>query len=199
VPIAADASGNFLVVWVQSSTLSLRWRWFDANGGWGDATPGVADVFFFPRIVLDPSGNGFAAWAGPKDQFASRYARSLGFERNATKLNSQATVRDTYEPSLAADGNGNAIAAWSQEEEPDVRVGLWVAAGNGNGWTQGQRVAGVLVGGVEALPGALRFGPRGIGNPRVALTPSGDGMITWSEYDGDLTIWAAALQKPSVR
>ena len=116
---AMDDAGNGMVVWqvwgnAQWDLWAIR---HNVVGGWQMPTPldtagnDAADVY----VALDPAGNGFAVFRQYNGQtwdiVARRYVANQGW--NAPAVLTTGTEQ-TYEPKVAVDGHGDAIAVWGQ-------------------------------------------------------------------------------------
>jgi hypothetical protein len=79
---------------------------------------------------------------------------------------------------MAVDARGNGIAAW-RRDDGDRRV-LWAARFRGtSGWEP-----------PEPIGMAPASGPA-VGPVAIALSPGGDGLVAWEQWDGTrFAIWA---------
>ncbi|MBT4289573.1 MAG: hypothetical protein HOD92_19800, partial [Deltaproteobacteria bacterium] len=173
--LAINASGNAMVVWFQSDgTRDNIWANRYVTGtGWGAAelietdNAGSAD---YPQVAIDASGNALAVWAqhdGTKyNILTNRYVTGTGW--GAAELIGTDNVGGAYNPQLAIDPSGNAMAVWRQPD--DFRNNIWanryVA---GTGWGAAELI--------ETDAGNANY-------PQVAIDPSGNAMAVWRQSDG---------------
>ena len=181
--LAINASGNAMVVWFQSDgTRDNIWANRYVTGtGWGAAelietdNAGSAD---YPQVAIDASGNALAVWAqhdGTKyNILTNRYVTGTGW--GAAELIGTDNVGGAYNPQLAIDPSGNAMAVWRQPD--DFRNNIWanryVAE---TGWGTAELIE------TDNVSGAY--------SPQLAIDPSGNAMAVWEQYDGSRNnIWA---------
>jgi len=128
--IAIDGSGNALAVWRQSDGMreNIWANRFTPTGGWEVAelieTDNTGDGLLppDPQIAIDQSGNGLAVW----DQFdgtrtniwANRYTLTGGW--GAAELIETDDVDSAFNPQIAIDQSGNALAVWVQRDETGI-------------------------------------------------------------------------------
>jgi hypothetical protein len=121
------------------------------------------------QIAFDGIGNAFAVW----DQFdatrvravSGRYTAGLGWgvpERLET------TMGDAFEPEIAADASGNALAVWTQFDGTNYNT-LSSRYTAGSGWGQGELI--------ETAPGSVQ-------SPEVAFDSAGNAVALWVQLDG---------------
>ena len=118
--IAVDRNGNAFAVWEQFdgteySVFSNRYN----GGSWGTATviENSAGDAYSPRIAVDKNGNAIAVWyqfdGTVNNIVAIRYLVGLGGGWG-TAAPIGAGVEHAYNPEIAIDAAGNAIAVWEQ-------------------------------------------------------------------------------------
>jgi hypothetical protein len=125
--VSVDAAGNALVVWQQRVTGGAsQWSIYAnhyriSTGTWATAEPietGTAGDAVAPKVVVDAGGNGLAVWrqfdGAHADVWANRYTASTTSWGTPTLLESDDTG-NADAPRIAMDGDGNAIAVWSQK------------------------------------------------------------------------------------
>lgn len=130
-----------------------------------------------PRIAADAYGNAFAVWDqydGARNcVFASRYVHGVGW--TGAVLIDSAGVDSCYNPRIAVDGSGNAIAVWQQMVSwvNSVWANRYVV---GEGWGAAQEIEYLIV---ES------------GLPQVVVDESGNATVVWEVYDsGHNHIWS---------
>jgi hypothetical protein len=171
--IAFDADGNALVVWRQydGSHNSIYANRYISGGGWGSATlieSGTGDADN-PQIAFDPDGNAIAVWVqndgAHKSIYANRYTSGGGWG-SATVIESD--TGDAYEPQIAINGDGNAIAVWHQNDgsHNSIYANRYTPGG---GW------------GTAAL---IENGTGNADNPQIAFDPDGNAIAVWVQNDG---------------
>jgi hypothetical protein len=122
--VAADASGNFVVVWQDSGKdgdgYGVFGQRFDAAG------ERVGDEFQVnetaaghqgsPSVAMDGSGNFVIAWVGAE-------IRSQRFDAAGQRVGAEVQVNETadgvqFAPKVALDGSGNALVIWQNRSGP---------------------------------------------------------------------------------
>lgn len=181
--VGADALGNATAVWMRSLGGPLRdieARRFEAGRGWGPVATVASGRPYpgFPRVAVDASGNALAVWLETSDSggygvWAAWFAVGSGWGP-AQRL--QSPTADA--PGVAMDARGNGIAAW-RRGDGNRRIVSAVRFRPMSGWGQ---------------PEAIGTGPLArieVGPVAIALSPGGDGVAAWQEWDGArLAIWA---------
>jgi len=183
---AADAIGNFVVVWHSDGpgdTYGVFARRYDSAGDPLGAEFRVNSYTpsrqWRPSVAADPSGNFVVVWSSEAPQdgsqdgiFGQRYdsgGEALGGE---FQVNSYTTDRQRY-PSMAADASGNFVVVWQSLGQDGSDHGIF-----------GQRYdrEGVRQGG-EFQVNTATAGQQRL--PSVASAPQGDFFVAW--VDGDTT------------
>ena len=105
--IASDGSGNTIVVWIESSDMTMRAKRYDAVAGtWLNDEP-IGDLGGIPFIVLNQSGDG-AAMGNFFGISVNRYSAGGGWQ-GAEEIVKGGTSGDA---SIAVDDNGNLTVVW---------------------------------------------------------------------------------------
>ncbi|MBV1913759.1 MAG: hypothetical protein KUG72_00130 [Pseudomonadales bacterium] len=125
--IAVDASGNALVVWQQfDGTRRDLWsNHFDGNS-WGTPelieTDNTGDAWN-PRVAYDSSGNALAVWFQPDGTYENIWANRFdGSSWGTAELIETSNAGDAYDPQIAIDASGKAIAVWYQSVGTSVNI-----------------------------------------------------------------------------
>jgi ribosomal protein L28 len=128
--VAVDPNGNAVAVWYQSDgTRTNIWaNRFTPTASWGPAelieTDGAANASW-AQVALDPNGNAVAVWTqsdGTRDNiWANRFTPTAGW--GAAELVEADNAGDAWEPQVAVDPNGNAVAVWYQSD--GTRFNVW--------------------------------------------------------------------------
>ncbi len=142
--VALDATGNALAVWVEAGRIwSNR---YTAGSGWGpfsaiiqtDISGGSTALAQKPRLAMDPSGNALAVWVqsdgssdATLDIWANRYTAATNTWGTTTSLG-QVRINtpgadgfNAGAPQIAFDGNGNAMAVWTQPDGASTAESIW--------------------------------------------------------------------------
>ncbi len=139
--IAIDGFGNAMVVWLQPSNAvdSIWANYYDIDTGtWGTATViETADgVAYAPKIAIDDGGDAIAVWVQNNSTYdavyAAYYTASGPTWGSAAEIGSDATA--STEPDIAVDGDGNAIAVWSQVPTGGSAAKIWYNKYSGMNW-----------------------------------------------------------------
>ena len=183
--VAADAAGNFVVVWsVQESYYyglrAVLGRRFDSSGtplGGGfhvGAGGGVNLGYWGARgadVASDPQGNFIVVWHGT-EIFAQRYdhnARPIG---SRFQVNSYTTGMQ-WIPAVASDRNGNFMVVWTSNGQDGSFAGVF-----------GQRydAAGSRLGGEFQVNSYTSFRQW---QPDVSSDPEGNFVVVWNSLYQD--------------
>ncbi len=188
--VAVDGSGNAMAVWIQTG--SARWdihaNRYVAGSGWGNANlieTNDAGNAYGPQVAVDASGNAIAVWFQAEEDltlpfpyirdniWANRFVAGSGWG-TATLIETDAGF--AFDPQVAVDRSGNAVAVWSQSD--GTRFSIW-ANGYvaGSGWGTATLIETDDAGDAWA--------------PQLAVDPSGNAVAVWHQSDGTrYNIWA---------
>jgi hypothetical protein len=172
--IAFDASGNAIAVWERNDMpANICANRYTAGSGWGtgvlliNTVDGAASA---PQIAFDASGNAIAVWqqyAGTTQSiYTNRYTAGSGWGTAA--LIETDNAGDAYDPQIAFDGSGNAIAVWSQDDGTSTNICANRYAA-GSGW------------GTAIL---IETNAENAHIPQIAFDGSGNAVAVWIQYDG---------------
>jgi predicted enzyme related to lactoylglutathione lyase len=178
--VAMDPMGNAIAVWYQSDgTRDNIWANRFDGSGWGSAqlieTDDAGDAQY-PQVAVDPRGNAIAVWLqwdGTRfNNWANRFDGSAW--GSAQLIETDDTGR-TWEPQVAMDPVGNAIAVWHQWD--GTRDNIWANRFDGSGWGSAHLIE------TDYAGGAWR--------PEVAVNPMGSVIAVWVQSDGTrINVWA---------
>lgn len=183
--IVIDHNGNALAVWEQfgGSVNDIWANRYDAGTGLWDTAAlietdnlGSADA---PQIAIDANGNALAVWQqydGTRYNIsANRYTAGSGWGTAA--LIESDNFGPAYQPQIAFDSNGNALAVWQQNTVTGVNI--WA-----NRYT-----AGADIWGTAALVENNSVGSSSY--PQIAFDTTGNALAVWYQNDGLRTnIWS---------
>jgi len=187
--IAADSNGNFIAVWIHAWKVSNGVRCgvhanrYVAGTGWGNASVVFVDVTkdyitadADLRIATDPQGDAMVTWSvydwswNHTSVRAAHYAAGTGWDA-AANLSTEA-VRMAYGGNVAMDGDGNAIAVWSQDSGTSISPGVMaVRYAAGTGWGTTVRIE-------SAATAAIRSGS----GVQIAFDGQGNALAVWTQY-----------------
>ncbi len=176
--VAVDPNGNAVAVWSQSDgTRSDIWaNRFTPSGGWGAAelieenTSNTAQ----PQVAVDPNGNAVVVWAqedGPVNIWANRFTPAGGW--GAPELIEDNAASALFDPQVAVDADGNAVAVWTQGA--DIWANRYTIE---SGW---------------GTPEMIEDNPRIATDAHVAVDPNGNAVAVWTQVFamfGDIDVWA---------
>jgi len=175
--IAIDSSGNAIAVWQQhdGKRYNIWANRYVPGKGWGTAELIVTDNVGgagTPQIAFDSSGNAIAVWAQGDgiraNIWANRYVPGKGWGTAA--LIETDNAGGAYNPQIAFDSSGNAIAVWQQFD--GTRVNIY---------------ANRYVSGTGAWAGKALIETDDAGdaeNPQIAFDSSGNAIAVWQQSDG---------------
>jgi len=178
--VAMDAAGNAVAVWQQWGTAVDIWaNRYVVGTGWG--TPELletgAGVSAAPQVAVSPSGDATAVWYQndgiQESAWANRYVVGTGWE--TAELIETDDTGDAYDPRVAMDAAGYAVAVWQQWE--GAVYGIWSNRYVvGTGW---------------GTAGPIETDAAVVGTAEVAVDPSGNTVAVWPQGVGPtLSIWA---------
>jgi hypothetical protein len=128
-------------------------------------------------VALDPNGNAVAVWSQRDGErikiWANRFTSGAGWGA-AERIEGDDTD-GSFEPQVAFDPNGNAVAVWPRLD--GTRADIWANRFSPTaGWDAAERIESDAGNGFA---------------PDVALDPNGDAVAVWSQRDGvSDSIWA---------
>lgn len=182
--IALNSRGDAVVAWARVGE-ERRNAWanrFTPGTGWSDAEPledndGITNG---PNVAVDPRGNAVVIWSqtvggDEPNAWTNRFTPDTGWG-SAELL--EGLEGGAWEPSIAMDSNGNALAVWYQREHAlellhregnflDIWVNSFTPEG---GWGDAERIDS---------------GDGDAARPQIAMDPSGNGLAVWHQSDGN--------------
>jgi hypothetical protein len=196
--VAADSSGNFVVVWISLGQEGGG----PASGVYGQRFAGsgeplgpefrvnshTTDDQFSPAVASDAAGNLVVVWTSEGQDgsgwgvFGQRYASSGGPLGPEFRVNTYTTSSQAY-ASVAADASGNFVVVWSSLGQ------------DGAGWgVLGQRY------GSSGAPLGAEFRVNTFSTdtqwlPSVAAGDAGDFVVVWQSYVQDGSSWGIFGQR----
>jgi hypothetical protein len=184
--VAADSSGNAIVVWAQSDTnLSNIWanRFDGVNLKWGVPTlietNNLGDAYT-PHVAVDSSGNAIAVWYQSDGNLSNIWANrfdGVNLKWGVPTLIAMDGLGDAYNPEVVFDPSGNAIVVWYQSD--GNQSDIWANRFDGT----------KLKWGTSTLIETDNLGDAE--DPHVAVDSSGNAIVVWYQSDGNLSnIWA---------
>jgi hypothetical protein len=180
--VAADASGNFVVVWASQIQDGSGFGIFGQRYA-GSGTPlgpefrvntyTTNDQGRYVSVASDPTGNFVVAWISADGSdygiFAQRYAASGAPLGPEFRVNTYTTARQTY-PAVTADMSGNFVVVWQSD----------VQDGSGTGvFAQRYAVSGAPLG-PEFRVNTTTADAQSL--PRAAADAAGDFVVVWASY-----------------
>ncbi len=181
--VALDPSGNAVAVWQQSDgTRHNIWaNRYIVGSGWGTARLIETDnegSAWYPQAAVDASGNAVVVWrqldGSRYNIWANRYDVGSGW--GTAQLIETEDAGSAYDPQVALDGSGNAVAVWRQWDgtSNNIWANRYVV---GSGWGTAQLI--------ETDNAGYAY------YPQVAVDASGNAVAVWVQYDGTQeSIWA---------
>ena len=115
-----DLSGNALAA-------DYSWSFTTADGAWGSAElieTNDAGSAIAPQIAFDSNGNALAVWYQSDGSRYNIWANRFdGTSWGSAELIETNDAGNTYDPQIAVDSNGNALAVWYQYD--GSRYNIW--------------------------------------------------------------------------
>ncbi|MGD9646608.1 MAG: PKD domain-containing protein, partial [Pirellulales bacterium] len=194
--VAIDAAGNFVVAWTSTHEDLLgsignvfAQRYSAAGVAQGSEFKVSVDPFLAESasasVAMDQAGNFVIAWDNPSfispDIAARRYNAAGVSQLVPGSLTEHVFQVNTYSfgeqisPSMAMDSAGNFVVVWASSDDQD---------GDGYGvFAQRYNAAGSTVGS-EFRVNSLTPGDQLA--PAVAMSATGEFVVTWESYNGDI-------------
>jgi hypothetical protein len=178
--IAVDDAGNAIAVWHQYD--GIRYNiWTNRFDGavWGTAelieTDDTGDAYD-PQIAVDSAGNAIAVWYQDDGiRFNIWTNRFDGAAWGAAELIETDDTGEAYDPQIAVDGAGNAIAVWDQYD--GIRFNIWTNRFDGAAWGTAELIETDKAGDAYW--------------PQIAVDGAGNAIAVWNQNDGiRFNIWA---------
>lgn len=178
--IAIDGDGNVITVWHQYDSVRHNvWTNRFEAGVWGTATLLESDnnTAVYPHVAMAESGDAMAIWVqsdGARSNAAGRYY-DAGTDTWQAVASLENGSGDVQSPRVAIDASGNALAVWYQSDGSvlDVMSNRYVP---GSGWGTAAAISALNQNGYD---------------PKIAMTPDGDALAVWYQYDGTrYNVWA---------
>ncbi|MFZ5515210.1 MAG: T9SS type A sorting domain-containing protein [Candidatus Zhuqueibacterota bacterium] len=175
--IAIDESGNFVIVWEDycNCTTDIYARRYNSSGSAQGTNFQVNDDIgssdqWNPSIAMDGSGNFVIVWEDYCNctTYARRYNNSGSAQGTNFQVNDDTGSSGQYNPSIAMDGSGKFVIAWS-----DTRNGEWdiyAQRYDSSGSAQGTNFK------VNDDTGSSYQGA-----PSIAIDGSGNFVIAWED------------------
>jgi hypothetical protein len=153
--IAVDGEGNALAVWALNNGMHINIlaNKYTVDEGWGEAhlietdDSGYLDEGYtvWPQIAMGKDGKAVVVW-GLSDGlrhniWSNHYTPGSGW--NTAELIETDDTGDAYYPDIAMDGNGNAVAVWTQRFNSGYGTYPYLCANqyiSGTGWGTAQKI-----------------------------------------------------------
>ena len=175
--VAMDASGNAVIVWVQSDGIRQQiYKSEYRDGEWthlanpGDHISLSEQNANEPQVAMNHNGNAIIVWEqGPT--FKSEYRDGEWTHPADLDDHISPDGQDAEEPHAAMDNNGNAVIVWDQDDGSNWRI--FKSEYRNGAWTHPADLDEYISpDGYDAYPS------------RVAMDNSGNALIVWEQYDG---------------
>jgi hypothetical protein len=189
--VAADGSGNFVVVWRTESMGAdvLKGRRISSLGQPLTTEFNVSEPRLFdaidPAVASDPAGNFVVVWAsfdGVGDEIFVRRFSAAGIPQGSgAPANSSIARIPRRSAKVGVDGKGEFVVTWGASP-----------AGNGRVYARQYTVLGTPVDSEFLVDRLTRQEAE---SPSIAMSPSGSFVIVWSSYMQDGNGWAVQGQR----
>jgi hypothetical protein len=180
--VAVNSNGHAIAVWSQrndpNNNVSIYANRFNGTD-WGTAElieTGDAGNAGAPQIAVDSNGNAIAVWVQYDGANNNIYAnRFNGTGWGTAELIETGDAGNAFDPQVALDSSGNAIAVWQQND--GAINNIYANRFNGTDW------------GTAEL---IETGDAGnAGTPQIAVDSNGNAIAVWVQYDGaNINIYA---------
>jgi len=177
ISVAADAAGNFVVVYSkwEGSTHGIYARRYDAGGHAEQALRVDTSSLGGETVAMNANGEFVVAWHGPDGRGTGVYARK--FDADGLALSGQVSVSFEYDlfgagfqgnPSAAINAAGEFAISWVAFSEPDPGFNNYVRRFDASGQPLGNEFR------INSHIGWIRS------RPEVAMDAAGDFVAAWS-------------------
>ncbi len=173
--IAIATDGSAIAVWEQDDGIrnNIWANRYIPGSGWSAAElieTDDAGVAYFPQIAIAADGNAIAVWQqsdGTRNNiWANRYIPGSGW--GAAELIETDDAGGAYNPQIAIDANGNAIAVWAQSDS--TRDNIWTNRYTlGSGWGTAELIETDDAGDAS--------------DPQIAIDANGNAIAVWAQSD----------------
>jgi len=183
--VAMDSAGNFIVVWAGAGADDADGVWariFDRFGNpLGDqfrVNQYRANAQYSPKVAVDAAGNFVVTWSsygqdGDKDGVYARLFNAYGQPRSDEFRVNTTTANYQRLSDVAMDDVGNFVVVWMSYGQDGSGYAVMGRVFNASG---------------TARTGELRINQYATNDqidPRVAMDPSGNFVVTWSSFGQD--------------
>lgn len=189
--VAADANGNYVVVWEDATTLDVYGRLYNANGTAASAqfqvntdTGGTKDQ---PTVAMDANGNFVVAWRSSAQDgsasgvYAQRYNASGVAQGSEFRVNTY-TSSDQFYPAIAMSTTGFVIT-WTSYLQDGDNYGVYAQRYNASGVAQGSEFQ------VSTYTNNIQK------NSQIGMDSSGNFVIAWQSYAQDGAAYGVFAQR----
>ncbi|RZI81348.1 MAG: DUF4347 domain-containing protein, partial [Rubrivivax sp.] len=189
--VAADANGNYVVVWEDATTLDVFGRLYNADGTPKAAqfqvntdTTGTKDE---PTVAMDADGNFVVAWRSSTQDasgygiYAQRYNASGVAQGSEFHVNTYTANAQAY-PAIAMSTTGFVIT-WSSLSQDGDNYGVYAQRYNASGVAQGSEFK------VNTTTTNIQK------NSQIGMDSSGNFVIAWQSYAQDGAAYGVFAQR----
>jgi len=184
VNVAADADGDFVVVWGDTrhgfSDMGVFGQRYNSagmpQGGEFQVNTYTTGFHGYPALATDATGNFVVVWTGPSDTtqygiFARRYA-STGTPQGAEfQVNTYTGAGYKESRGVAADADGDFVVTWRSNDQDGSYSGVFARRYDSTGTPQGG----------EFQVNTSTYRDQGYYYARVAAEANGDFVVVWEQ------------------
>jgi hypothetical protein len=134
------------------------------------------------QVGMDAAGNAIVVWEDVEDEVSSISSRRVKSDGSVqSRLSVEALEGNAFDPQIAVDSEGNAIAVWAQQTADEstrfeIRANRYLA-GIGNWSIETESIGPEASGNAEA--------------PQIAMDEEGNAIAVWAQVGSDSTvIWS---------
>ena len=181
--VAVDGRGNAIAVWSRfdGANFIVQAAARAAGGSFGapQDLSAAGQKAGFPEVAVDGQGNAIAVWSrfDGTNFIVQAAARAAGGSFGAPQ-DLSAAGQGAFNPQVAVDGQGNAIAVWRRFDGTNTIV----------------QAAARAAGGSFGAPQDLSAAGQKASFPEVAVDGQGNAIAVWSRFDGTNFIVQAAAR-----
>ena len=186
--VAIDAAGDVTAIWRYfdgtNSVIQVANR--PPGGSFSAPSPLTADGedAFSPSVAMDAAGEATAVWVRSNEEATENVIEAAGAPSGGSFSSSPVELSDSshraFEPELAVDPTGTAVAVWTYENGSNDVIQA-STAGSGNSFS---------------IPVELSEPAQNASNPELAINSEAAVAVVWQRSDGSNEIAQASTGSP---
>jgi hypothetical protein len=203
--VATDANGNFAVTWRSYNQDGSGWGVYAqrynaagaAQGGEFRVNTVTAGDQSRPVIAMDSAGDFIVAWTSTGQDGSGDGIYAQRFHADGSRIGVElrantSTAGNQWDPSVAMDGGGNFVIAWTSNGQDPRSVPNKKDSVSDGVYAQRFNADGTRIGGEFRVNTYFADSQQ---NPAVATDPAGDFVVAWQSLGQDGDNWGVYAQR----